>query len=163
MPDTGFWRVRNPSWKLLVFADSSTSHWKRAKRQASCVPAAGGRLSWRAVLSSPEVGVVGQPQVHRALRLAQLWEQALAPSEVCLPPPGGRAHEEGSAPAPWMRREGQGHTECPLRNTEGKESWHLSVLEPVSQWAAPEGQRKSGKAAWGGCKKTGERTALGRC
>lgn len=40
-----------------------------------------------------------------------------------------------------------------LQNVEGQESQHLSVLEPVSQWAAPKGERKSGTTAWGGCKR----------
>lgn len=61
---------------------------------------------WRVVLSSPEVGVVGQPQVHRALRLAQLWEPVLAPVEVCLPPPVG-VSTPGSLGSCLMDEEGR--------------------------------------------------------
>ena len=39
----------------------------------------------------------------------------------------------------------------------------MSVLEPGSSWAAPEGQRRSGKIAWGGCKNRSEGTALAEC
>lgn len=35
-------------------------------------------------------------------------------------------------------------------DTKGKESWHLTVLEPLH---SPEAERKSGMTAWRGSKK----------
>lgn len=51
----------------------------------------------------------------------------------------------------------------PPQKAEGKEFQHFRMLEPVSQWEAPKGERKSGMPAWGACRRRSEGTAPVRC